>query len=465
MVFVGWQHTEGKTDVNKLKLSVPDVARRIDHLGLKPLKREDVNMKRKKLIIGIFVIGLLLSLCSCSQKSSQSQVIGAVRNVNGVQRVEQVIEGHDPNNLLNRQGGYTACVYFSVSDIDFDQFTVTTNQDAVDVGVLGGGCVEIYKNSSEAKKRNEYLSTFDNTLFDSGSHERYGSLVIRISNGVSGSRQQEIARMIKGEIFKDQLPYTIMVIGIVAGIALIVVFIVCKILKRDKVAKIFRKVGTMVLAVALVGSILFIVITGVINQNNKAEARAAVEALIGGFMTGNTDQINHFSYQPINDTEDLISIANKDSSLMDAFQVAFGYNIPLNELSGEVQSSYSSACDAVVRNYFKSYSVVNVSGDNGVYYVTVEAQKYDVSVYETITNDLYSLGSDYAMNHATQLAGMINRGEEYEFYSAVYNGVFPGAFATIGNTLDSAPAANYRMVFTVETINGNMYVTSIQYLM
>ena len=465
MDFVGWQHTEGGIGVNKLNLSVPDGSGIFSCLGLSTIKQEDEEMKHKKLIVGMFVIGILLSLCGCSGKSSQSQVIGAVRNVSGVQRVEQVIEGHDPNNLLNCQGGYTSCVYFSVSDIDFDQFSGIITQDAVDIGVKGGGCVEIYKNAGEAKKRIEYLSTFDNTLFDIGSHERYGSLVIRVSNGITGTRQQEISRQIKSEIFKDQIPYTVMSIGIIAGIALLVVFIVFKMLKKDSLAKRFRKIGTSVLAVALVGSILFIVITGVINQNNKAEARAAVESLIGGFMTGNTEQINHFVYQPVNDTEDLISIANNDSLLMEAFQIPFGYSIPLNELSGEVQSSYALACDAVARNYFKSYSVVGVSGDNGVYYVTVEAQKYDPTVYENINNDLYSIGSDYAVNHATQLAGMISRGEEYEFYSDIYNGIFPGAFETIGNTLDSAPAVNYRMVFTVETINGNMCVTSIQYLL
>lgn len=422
-------------------------------------------MKNRNLLVGIVVIGVLLSLCSCSRKSSQSQVISDVRSVSGVQRVEQVIEGHDPNNLLNRQGGYTSCVYFSVSDIDFDQFSGIVTQDAVDVGVIGGGCVEIYKNASEAKKRNEYLSTFDNTLFDSGSHERYGSMIIRVSNGVSGTRQQEISRQIKSELIKDQIPYTVMEIGIAAGVALLAVFFVCKIIKKDDVAKRFKMIGTSVLAVALVGSILFIVITGVINKNNKAEARATVEALIGGLMTGNTDQINHFSFQPVNDTEDLIAIANKDGLLMEAFQIPFGYSIPLNELSNEVQSSYSFACDAVVRNYFKGYSIASVTGDNGVYYVTVEAQKYDDAVFEDINNDMYEIGSDYARDHATQLTEIISRGDEYELVSAIYNGMFPGAFANIGNTLDDAPAVNYRMVFTVETINGNMCVTSIQYLM
>jgi hypothetical protein len=92
--------------------------------------------------------------------------------------VEQLTaQGNDVNGQLGKQGGYSGAIFFS-----YDSVTDVEGTDSIDKGTDGGGCIEIYPNVSDAKKRNEYLATFDGTPFSSGSHKVVGTLVIRTSS-------------------------------------------------------------------------------------------------------------------------------------------------------------------------------------------------------------------------------------------------------------------------------------------
>lgn len=109
--------------------------------------------------------------------------IGAIEGITGCQ---QVTEQHNPDGLLGKEGGYTACVYFSHSAID--QKTVP-GDSIVAKGTDAGGAVEIYATLEEAQARVEYLAGFDGTILYSGSYAIVGTMVIRTSYKLTDEQQ------------------------------------------------------------------------------------------------------------------------------------------------------------------------------------------------------------------------------------------------------------------------------------
>ena len=75
--------------------------------------------------------------------------------------VQSATENNDPNQDLNKQGSYTAAVYFADNEVT----NPVAGADLVAKGTDAGGCVEVYKTAEDAKKRNDYLSAFDGLVF------------------------------------------------------------------------------------------------------------------------------------------------------------------------------------------------------------------------------------------------------------------------------------------------------------
>ena len=71
--------------------------------------------------------------------------------------VQSATENNDPNQDLNKQGSYTAAVYFADNEVT----NPVAGADLVAKGMDAGGCVDVYKTAEDAKKRNDYLSAFD----------------------------------------------------------------------------------------------------------------------------------------------------------------------------------------------------------------------------------------------------------------------------------------------------------------
>lgn len=117
---------------------------------------------------------------------TEEYIVNGVKAMPNVLSVEAVTEHNDPNGLLNKDGGYISCVYFSLDVIDQDNVYGTT---LVDKGTDAGGCVEIYANKKDALNREKYLSSFDATMFASGSHEVVRTCVIRVANSLTASQQ------------------------------------------------------------------------------------------------------------------------------------------------------------------------------------------------------------------------------------------------------------------------------------
>ena len=120
-------------------------------------------------------------------------VLERLSTVEDIQAPMAVTEGNDPNGLLGKDGGYSACIYFMLQ-----QATPSTveGKDAVEKGTDGGGAVEVYPTLEAARNRCEYLSQFDNTLLYSGSYAIVGTMVVRTSYRLSNQEQIDMTDVI-----------------------------------------------------------------------------------------------------------------------------------------------------------------------------------------------------------------------------------------------------------------------------
>lgn len=138
---------------------------------------------------------LLATLIIAQQITNPDEewIIERLKSVDDIMVVQATTESHDPNHLLNVEGGYTSCIYFSVKGI---RQSSITGEDVVEKGTDAGGAIEVYKTVTDAKNRCEYLGQFDNTLLYSGSYAIVGTTVIRTSYLLNNEEQIELTNKI-----------------------------------------------------------------------------------------------------------------------------------------------------------------------------------------------------------------------------------------------------------------------------
>lgn len=124
---------------------------------------------------------------------SEAFVVERIKEIPTITGVSAVTEDHDPNGKLNKQGGYTATVYFSSSLVDQAKAIGDT---IIDKGVDGGGGLEVYATVDDASARDKYLGAFDGSLFDSGSHHVIGTVIVRTSTELTATQQNELEKQI-----------------------------------------------------------------------------------------------------------------------------------------------------------------------------------------------------------------------------------------------------------------------------
>lgn len=122
-----------------------------------------------------------------------SWVVGKLGEIADISGTELVAENNNPDGLLNKEGGYVGCIYFSLREIDQ---TTVPGDSIVAKGTDCGGAIEIYASLEEAEARCEYLAGFDGTILYSGSYAIVGTIVVRTSYILSNERQWEITSAI-----------------------------------------------------------------------------------------------------------------------------------------------------------------------------------------------------------------------------------------------------------------------------
>ncbi len=121
-------------------------------------------------------------------------VISKLENCTDLSNIQAVTESNDPNKLLNKDGGYTSTIYFTVNQISNDD-----NANSIELGTDGGGCIEVYKNIDDAKSRCTYLESFNNSILATGSYSLIGTMVVRTSYQLDEESQYNLT----DEIFES----------------------------------------------------------------------------------------------------------------------------------------------------------------------------------------------------------------------------------------------------------------------
>lgn len=129
----------------------------------------------------------------------EKYIIKCLKKVKAIKDISAVTEKNDPNEKLNKPGGYTAQVYFSSKWIDQSEFTEKT---VIDKGTDCGGSIEVYQTVEDANKRNDYLATFDGGIFASGSHKVIGTVLVRTSDKLPASKQKKLENAIIKQLIK-----------------------------------------------------------------------------------------------------------------------------------------------------------------------------------------------------------------------------------------------------------------------
>ncbi|MCH4184844.1 MAG: hypothetical protein LKF61_05090 [Eggerthellaceae bacterium] len=125
----------------------------------------------------------------------ESRLVGLAN----ITAVEAATENRDPNKQMNKDGGYTAAVYFTSDLVNPSKVSAETEygNGPVALGTSAGGCIEVFKTADDAQKRCTYLSAFDGAgAFNSGSHTIIGTVLIRTSNYLTASQQTTITNEI-----------------------------------------------------------------------------------------------------------------------------------------------------------------------------------------------------------------------------------------------------------------------------
>jgi hypothetical protein len=152
----------------------------------------------KKVVAFALAVIFAFSLVACGSNDSgkltnnppAAEVKSAISSIPDISNIEIVTEDHDPNHQLGKQGGYTGALFFSSPLVKSDPA-----KSSIDKGTAGGGCIEIYANANDAKKRDDYLAQFDGGIL-AAYHKLHGTLVIRLSNSLKASQQQELSQKI-----------------------------------------------------------------------------------------------------------------------------------------------------------------------------------------------------------------------------------------------------------------------------
>ena len=130
-------------------------------------------------------------------------VIERLTGLANITATEAVTEDNDPNGKLNKAGGYTAAVNFSSDLVDQSKvFLDPSFTGLAAAGCDGGGTVEVYSTSDEAKARDTYLAAFDGTVLSPGSHSVVGSCVVRTSDLLTASQQKTLEQEITQSLLR-----------------------------------------------------------------------------------------------------------------------------------------------------------------------------------------------------------------------------------------------------------------------
>lgn len=152
---------------------------------------------KKKVLSTILCLGcVFLAGCGKAKEKSAAQIVSELQEAGyPIDEVEEYTENNDPDDLLGRPGQYIQKIIFS--DMRFDQ-SVSDSQI--------GGSIEIFKNSSDCKKRADYISdNIDSSPIAAEYSYQFDSVLLHLSKELPPEEAEAYSVAVKG-ITKDKSP-------------------------------------------------------------------------------------------------------------------------------------------------------------------------------------------------------------------------------------------------------------------
>ncbi len=189
------------SDAKTIELTIPEMPKSTEEIqaATNELKAFDCYDKISAIQSSMDSVKKNIDQYKLVDNPTEAYVIEKLGNIDGISDIEAVTEENDPNGNLHKDGGYTASVYFASDAVDTSKLS-NANGSSIEKGTDGGGCVEVYATADEAKKRDAYLAGFDGSVLASGSHAVVGTVVVRTSNNMTASSQDDLEARIIAEL-------------------------------------------------------------------------------------------------------------------------------------------------------------------------------------------------------------------------------------------------------------------------
>lgn len=129
------------------------------------------------------------------------QIMANAKNeIPTVQETKILTEDNDPYGNLGKTGYYISGAVFWDTRTNYSEEHITENEKGK-WGSSAGGMIEVYSIEEEAQKRIDYMQNFvGNPLLDPGAFKKIGAIVIRASNELTASEQNEIINFLEKQV-------------------------------------------------------------------------------------------------------------------------------------------------------------------------------------------------------------------------------------------------------------------------
>ena len=151
--------------------------------------KEKIAVDTKTVLMMAFRIEQATLVVKQITAPSGEWVMDRLRVVESITGMQAVTEELNPDGLLDKEGGYSDCIYFTVAAAIPN---VVPGDSIVAKGTDAGGAIEIYPTLADAEARVAYLAGFDGTVLYSGSYAIVGTMVIRTSYKLTNEQQFDL---------------------------------------------------------------------------------------------------------------------------------------------------------------------------------------------------------------------------------------------------------------------------------
>ena len=112
-----------------------------------------------------------------------------------VEQTRVLTENTDGNNLLGKQGTYQYAGSFYDTRTKYEpseELDGSSDISKANYGVSAGGTIEVFANSSDAKKRYDYIQSLNGTLGAPEADRQVGNVLLRVSENYTATQQKEM---------------------------------------------------------------------------------------------------------------------------------------------------------------------------------------------------------------------------------------------------------------------------------